>query len=264
MNQDSVRKEWNEGAESFSSFVQEGKDFYREELNNPATFRLIGDVKRKKVLDLACGEGYNTRILARKGAVVIGVDFSEKLIEIAREKEREERLGIICYASDAATMGMLSSNDFDLVTCFMALQDIEHCEKAISEVARVLRDDGRFIFSIPHPCFCDHIVKNGENITRWEREDKSLVIKQYFDVGKYEVRWDMPRIPKPFATTAFHRTLSDYFCLLHRNGFLVSRLVEPRPDPETVKKHPHPFSKHLKIPQSIVIEAVKSTMSPSQ
>jgi len=82
-----LKKEWNDAAESWVEFVRKGKDYYRDELNNPATFELIGDVKGKRVLDLACGEGYITRILATKGAKVTGVDFSEKLIELARREE---------------------------------------------------------------------------------------------------------------------------------------------------------------------------------
>jgi len=74
---ESMKKEWNDAAESWVDFVRKGKDYYRDELNNPATFGLTGDVRDRLVLDLACGEGYNTRILARKGAKVAGVDFSE-------------------------------------------------------------------------------------------------------------------------------------------------------------------------------------------
>ena len=84
---ESIEKEWNDAAESWADFVRKGKDYYRDELNNPATFKLIGDVRGRLVLDLACGEGYNTRILARKGAKVTGVDFSEKLIELAKREE---------------------------------------------------------------------------------------------------------------------------------------------------------------------------------
>jgi len=76
-------KEWDEGAESWVDFVRQGKDYYRDELNNPATFKLIGDVKGRLVLDLACGEGFNTRILAEKGAKMVGVDFSAKLVQLA-------------------------------------------------------------------------------------------------------------------------------------------------------------------------------------
>jgi len=256
-------KEWDEVAESFSDFVREGKDYFRDALNNPATFKLIGNVKGKQVLDLACGEGYSTRILAKKGAIVVGVDFSEKLIELARHLETKERSGIIFYVADAANMEKIQSNHFDLVTCFMALQDIEQYRQAIFEVARVLKGNGRFIFSIPHPCFIGHVVKDGESITRWIYEEgtteKSFVIRQYFGIGKYEVQWEMERIAKPFKTTAFHRTLTDYFQSLHQSGLLVSRLVEPRPTLKVVPKYPS-LRKRLRIPQSIIIEAIKKEL----
>ena len=263
LKEDNIMKDWDEAAESLSDFIQRGKDYYREELNNPAAFRLIGNVKGKRVLDLACGEGYNTRILAKKGATVVGVDFSERLIELARQLETKERLGITYHVSDAADMERLPTNHFDLVACFMALQDIEHYEEAISEVARVLKENGRFIFSIPHPCF-ERIVKDGESIINWryeegaENKDKRLLleIKKYFGIGKYEVQWNMKRIIKPFKTTSFHRTLTDYFQSLHENGLLVSRLVEPRPTLKAVSKYPS-LRKRLKIPQSIIIEAIK-------
>jgi len=261
----SVMKEWDEAAKSWSNFVREGKDYYREELNNPAAFKLIGNVKDKQVLDLACGEGYNTRILARRGAIVVGVDFSEKLIGLARREETKERLGITYCVSDVADMKELSSNRFDLVTCFMSLQDIERYEDAVSEVARVLKKNGRFVFSIPHPCF-EQMVKDGEIISRWRyeegtentEEEKALhmEIKSYFGIIKYEVPWTMKRLIKPFRTTSFHRTLTDYFQALHKNGLLVSRLVEPRPTLKAISKHPS-LRKVLKIPQSIIIEAIK-------
>ncbi|MCW3980677.1 MAG: methyltransferase domain-containing protein [Candidatus Bathyarchaeota archaeon] len=76
---DSVRKEWNDAAEAWVDFVRTSKDYTRIKLNNPAVFDLIGSVKGCAVLDLACGEGFNTKILARMKAKVTGVDFSEKL-----------------------------------------------------------------------------------------------------------------------------------------------------------------------------------------
>ena len=66
----------------------------------------------------------------------------------------------------------------------------------------------------------------------------------------------MKRLIKPFKTTSFHRTLTDYFQPLYESGLLVSRLVEPRPMSRAVSKHPS-LKKVLKIPQSIIIEAIK-------
>ncbi|MBE0512766.1 class I SAM-dependent methyltransferase [Candidatus Bathyarchaeota archaeon] len=240
------KKEWNDAVESWVDFVRKGKDHYRDELNNPATFRLIGDVRDRLVLDLACGEGYNTRILVRKGAKVTGIDFSEKLIELAKREEAKEKLGICYYVLDATDLEEFSSNHFDVVAYFMSLQDIENYKRAISEVARVLRNGGRFVFSVSHPCF-ETIIVDGK---------RTSAAKRYFGIVKYPVQWKMERLVKPFTTTSFHRTLTDYFDALYKSKLVVSRLVEPRPTRKGLLKHP-PLREVLVRPQSIIIESIK-------
>jgi ubiquinone/menaquinone biosynthesis C-methylase UbiE len=242
-----IKREWNGAAESWVDFVRRGKDYYRDELNNPATFRFIGDVRGRLVLDLACGEGYNTRILAKKGANVTGVDFSEELIQLAKREEEREKLGIRYCVLDATGLKEFSRNSFDLVTCFMSLQDIEDHKEAISEVARVLRNHGRFIFSIPHPCF-ETMNVDGK---------RRSAARTYFGEIKYPVEWRMKRLVKPFRTTSFHRTLTRYFDALYRRRLVVSRLVEPRPTQEGLLKHPA-LREVLMKSQSIIVESTKT------
>lgn len=217
---DHIAKEWDDVVESWADFVRQGKDYYRDELNNPAAFKLIGNVKGQLVLDLACGEGYNTRMLARKGAKVIGIDFSTKLLELARLEEAKEKLGIDYYFSDAADLSKFPGNHFDLVTCFMALQDVENYEKAISEVARILKNKGRFVFSIPHPCF-EVIVENGNRISAATR---------YFGAATYPIHWKMERLLKSFKTTSFHRTLTEYSDALCKNRLLMIKTCRATTD----------------------------------
>jgi ubiquinone/menaquinone biosynthesis C-methylase UbiE len=266
VKENALSKEWNDASESWADFVRERKDHYREEMNSPATFHVIGNVKGKHVLDLSCGEGYNTRILAKRGAKVVGVDFSRKMIELARQKEKEEKLGIRYYVSDAANLREFRSGCFDVVTCFMALMDIEHYEEALSEVARVLKKNGRFVFSVTHPCFEWGMTTSGEQLAQWKYKEATentakeealhLEVHNYFGVSKCKISWDMKRLARPFKTTSFHRTLTDYFQALHQNGFLVARLIEPKPTSRGVTKYPS-LRKHMKIPHSIVIEAVR-------
>lgn len=265
VTKDQISREWDEASESWADFVREGKDYYREEMNNPAAFKMIGNVKGKHVLDLSCGEGYNTRILARMGAKAVGVDFSKKMIEWARQKEKEEKLGISYYVSDAADLKEFESESFDVVTCLMALMDIERYDEAISEVARVLKKNGRFVFSITHPCFEYGATTDGEPIAEWKYEEGTeeaekrashLEVKRYFGIIRCEVVWDMKRIAKPFKTLSFHRTLSDYFQALYENGLLVSRLTEPKPTRRGASRYPS-LRKHTKIPHSIILEAIK-------
>ena len=249
-NEDKIKKEWNCAAESWVDFVRTGKDYCRDGLNNPATFKLIGDVKGLVVLDLACGEGYNTRILARKGVKVTGVDFSEKLIRFAKQEEDKDKLGICYKVMDAAELVEFPNNHFDLVTCFMSLQDIRDFKKAISEVARVLKEGGRFIFSIPHPCF--------EKIRLDKHDRKISATERYFGAMEYTVDWDMERLTKHFRTTSFHRTLTDYFDALYKSKLLVKRFAEPRSKQAELKRYPGLQDVQAR-PQSVIIESVKYT-----
>jgi 2-polyprenyl-3-methyl-5-hydroxy-6-metoxy-1,4-benzoquinol methylase len=132
MTDKKILREWDEASMSWADFVRTGKDHYREEMNGPAAFRMVGDVRGKHVLDLSCGEGYNARILAGKGARVVGVDFSQEMIKLAEQKEKKDKLGIRYCVSDAADLKELDSGHFDVVTCFMALMDIERYEDALS------------------------------------------------------------------------------------------------------------------------------------
>jgi ubiquinone/menaquinone biosynthesis C-methylase UbiE len=266
IEKDALSREWDEASESWTDFVRKGKDHFREEMNNPATFKVIGNVRGKQILDLSCGEGYNTRILAGRGAKVVGVDFSEKMIELARQTEKNQKLGISYFVSDAADLKTFKTEHFDVVTCLMALMDIERYEDAISEVARVLKKNGRFVFSITHPCFEYGDTVGAEPIAEWKYEEETenagekkalhLEIKKYFGITKYDVSWTMKRLAKPFKTTSFHRTLTDYFHALHKNGFLVARLIEPKPTSRGAAQYPS-LRKHAKIPHSIIIEAIR-------
>jgi 2-polyprenyl-3-methyl-5-hydroxy-6-metoxy-1,4-benzoquinol methylase len=240
-----IAKEWSDAAESWVDFVRQGKDYFRDELNTPGMLRLIGNMKGLEVLDVACGEGYNTRILAHKGSKVTGIDLSREMVEYAKSQEKKDRLGIRYYVSDSADLSRFPAKRFDLVTCFMALMDIENCDRTISEIARVMRDDGRFIFSITHPCF-EYSAKSGEI----ERAGA------YFGIRSERVPWKMKRLLRPFETTSFHRTLTDYSNALHKHALLIRRLLEPKPTRKGPAKFP-PLKQVLLRPHSMIFETVK-------
>jgi len=243
---------WNQAAEGWVDFVRTGKDYFRDCMNNPAAFELIGEIKGQKVLDIACGEGYNTRMLSLKGAHVTGVDNSEILLEHAKQEEYRKPLGITYYQRDASCLDGIPDRSFGVATCFMALMDIQDYELAISEVARILKPDGRFVFSITHPCF-EKMNVNGVTIEAQKR---------YFDKLQETVEWTMGRLTRKFTTTAYHRTLTDYSTALSKNYLLISRMVEPQATEETVRKFPV-LKEERKRPQSIIFETVKKVTETS-
>ena len=87
----------------------------RTHVEDYSLMKIIGDVNGKKVLDVACGDGHYTRLLRRAGAAeVVGIDISERMIDLGREEESRNPLGGIEYrVEDAMVIGQ---PDFDLVT----------------------------------------------------------------------------------------------------------------------------------------------------
>jgi 2-polyprenyl-3-methyl-5-hydroxy-6-metoxy-1,4-benzoquinol methylase len=75
---------------------------FREYIEWYSYNKLLGDISQKSVLDLACGEGYYTRRIKRKGAdKVAGVDISEEMILLAKQEEQNHPLGVDYILGDA-------------------------------------------------------------------------------------------------------------------------------------------------------------------
>jgi len=109
---------------------------------------LVGDVSGKKVLDVACGEGHFTRLLRKAGAAtVVGSDISERMIELARQQEDQEPLGIEYIVDDAATV-VDPPQDFDVVvSAYLMVNARSRTELAgmCAGLASRLKPGGRFV-----------------------------------------------------------------------------------------------------------------------
>src|SRR5439155_24892810 len=86
---------------------------------------LLGDVLHRDVLAAGCGEGHNTRLLARAGARMTGVDISERMIALAVDEEHRAPLGISYVCTAYTRLEMFSSASFDAVVSFMAMMRSE-------------------------------------------------------------------------------------------------------------------------------------------
>src|SRR5713226_3000794 len=120
---------WDEQASRYRELIAE------QERNDPVanpfvarTLQLLGDLAGRVVLDACCGEGFFARILAARGARVIGVDLSPRLIAIAREREAMEPLAdreaIEYRIADLSRPLPDLSERFDLLASYLALDDV--------------------------------------------------------------------------------------------------------------------------------------------
>src|SRR5262245_60901487 len=82
---------WNANAGAWTKLARAGYDVYRDFLNTPAFFDLLPNVVGLVGLDIGCGEGHNTRLLARRGARVTAIDIAEDFVAWARRPSHASR-----------------------------------------------------------------------------------------------------------------------------------------------------------------------------
>lgn len=203
-------------------------------------------------MDAGCGNGYLCRSLAKKGAKVVGVDISKRFIEIARQKEREDPLGIQYYVGSLCDLNMFEDETFDAVVSNLTLMDVLDLEKAINELYRVLKKNGKLVFSM-HPCFASPPVHGWVKVPEdSERKEDWIYFKvdRYFD--RCVVVWRFYDSPPLYS---FHRPLSDYVKALIENGFVITDFEESVPS----KKYYRDFgNEYDRISWFLVIGAKKT------
>ncbi len=242
MDHEEVGRYWDENAEVWTELVRAGYDHYRDGLNTPAFFEMLPEVNGLSGLDVGCGEGHNTRLLAEQGARVTGIDISGNFVRNAREAEHERPLGIRYEIASAVELPFESAS-FDFAVAFMSLMEIPETELVLAEVFRVLRPGGFFQFSITHPCFDTPHRKNLRDETGYTY---AIEVGDYFRGREGEVEeWLFHAAPpeireglRPFRVPIFMRTLSEWLNLLLETGFVLERFGEPSPSEEAVQERP--------------------------
>ena len=120
--------------------------FYMDILNREG-------LRPRTAVDLACGTGSVTAILARKGIRVLGVDMSEEMLTVAQQKgqECENPPRFVCQKLQELHL----SRGVDLAVCALDSLDYitepEDCREAIRRVYKVLNPGGIFIFDVNTP-----------------------------------------------------------------------------------------------------------------
>ena len=237
-----VRRYWNENAETWTALARAGYDVYRDCFNTPAFLYMLPDVNWLRGLDIGCGEGHNTRLLAQRQARMTAVDISEVFVWHARQLEAQQPLGVDYQVASAVDLPFADAT-FDFATGIMSFMDVPETERVIAEAHRVLKPGGFLQFSITHPCFDTPHRRNlrdedgltyAYEVGDYFRNLEGDVEEWSFSAAPPEVRQGLPK----FKVPRFTRTISQWLNLLIEQGFLLERVEEPRPDDQTVSECP--------------------------
>ena len=153
-------------------------------------------VNNKVVLDIACGSGYGSELLANAGAQeVVGVDISEETIAYCKERYQKNNLNFICGSVESIPLPDMS---VDLVVSFETIEHVD--EKAqknfLREIKRVLKLEGIFIVSTPNTLVSP--PGNPFHINELTADDFHGVLKEKFSFVNF---WYQKNIEASFLMT---------------------------------------------------------------
>ena len=245
---DTIRTLYNKCGQEYHDSRREGPGrLHNEFIDRPALVKLLPkSLKGLKVLDAGCGSGITSTLLARRGAVVNGIDLSPTMIDIAC-KETPRGLKVE-YLIGTLTHLPFANNSFDLVVCTYVLENIKSLATAFTEFSRVLKSKGSVIFSISHP-----IKAQSTGIDPLGK--KVRVIEDYFASGMRQADFGHGLIvPK------FRRPLEAYTIAATNAGFLISDLREPRPIAAGKKVAPEGYEVANRLPQLLTMKLIKSPL----
>jgi SAM-dependent methyltransferase len=190
---------------------------------------LLPPVDGRRVLDLGCGAGQLAHHLATLDAAeVIGLDVSERMLALARERWAHPR---VTYRREAVEAATFPPARFDLVVSSLVLHYVDDYHGLLGRIARWLAPGGVLVYSIEHPLYTARLPGDGWVVddtgarTRW-------ALVRYADEGPREEAWFVPGVRK------IHRTIATLVNGLVDAGFVVERMVEPIPDESWLERHP--------------------------
>jgi SAM-dependent methyltransferase len=204
---------YNEFASQYAEMIERQEKAAEYPPNMAQFLEVVGDVSGLTVLDAGCGEGYLSRILAKRGANVTGIDIATRLVEIARAKDPE---GEITYqiADLCQPLSSAYQQHFDLIASFFVFNDVYDYQGFLSTMGSVIRRAGRLVIFMNNPYslmlrghLTDYFAASGQALSYRGMAAEGLKVHYY------------------------HHTMEEYLDACFAAGFQLQRLVDV-PTPE--------------------------------
>ena len=211
---------WSPVAAWYDEHLENNDDTYQKQVILPNLLRVLHPQRTDRILDIACGQGYFSREIAKTGAKVTASDISSELIKKARE---HSDTSIAYHVAPADAQSFAKDHSYDAAIIILAIQNIENIQAAFTEMHRVLAPNGRGIIVMNHPTF--RIPRHSD----WSWDEKTRTQFRKTDRYLSAERIDIvahPGDPRSETTPSFHRSLQDIFKPIAKAGFAVTKLEE--------------------------------------
>lgn len=214
---------------------------------------MIGDPQGKSVLDVACGEGFYTRMIRERGAArVTGVDLSQGMIDLARRQETQHQLGIEYVVGDARELA--GTGQFDLAVAAYLLnyaRNREELRSMCDGIARSLKPGGRFVTVNSNP---SQFFPTAPSYRKYGFETSV--------VGEWQegvpIKWTFHLDDGPFDIENYHLNVATHEAVFREAGFREIRWHSPKLSPNgLLESSPEFWSNLLDSPPVAFIECIR-------
>lgn len=241
---------WSANADLWTALIRGKRDAVREMFIVPAFLdEFVGSVQGMRGIDLCCGEGSSSRLLAERGASMVGVDISHRLIQAATALEAEEKRGIRYVCCSAADLNLVPDCSFDFAVSMMALMDAPRLGDIVNEAYRVLSPGGRFFACVLHPdswSLSQPDPRSREGFPSVEAVLEDCVFPTVDGAG--EITLQILRFP-------YH--IEDYTNAVAGAGFGHLRIWEPKASPALARQVPRLFENLRRSPLILCLSGAK-------
>ena len=247
-----LKEGWNKVAEKYQTLIKISTNevHYGPNAEGEKKLKLLGNVRRKKVLEIGCGGGQNSIVLAKAGAKTVGIDFSKAQLDYAERLAKQERVNVKFVELDMREVDNLKEK-FDIVLSSFAFQYVTDLKPLFRKISQIIRQKGLFVFTIGHPmAYAEKLKKSNKGI--------AAVIYNYFKKEHRVWYWNFDRKTK---FTDFHHRITDVSTALHDSGFIIEKIIEQTaypPNKNSPYYDPSYDKRWNQIPFSIIFKCVKT------
>ncbi len=232
---------YNNNAQNYTDHVRDpNNSVYHAYYEKPAMYSILPELQGKIVLSLGCGSGEDSNYLKKAGAEKsVGIDLSVGLLKHASDTYSE------CEFIEM-NMEKLEFNDntFDFAYSSLAIHYIEDWTQTFKEVFRVLKPNSYFLFSCNHP-------------TRFSKEILHKGTSDVEVVEDYLHRKKIANILGKNTVNAWHKPLGEIVLELQSAGFVIDKIVEPKPLEKLKEVSLKDYEKLSKVPEFIIFRLLK-------
>ncbi len=196
----------------------------------PTVLKLLGGLKGKQILDMGCGLGKHSKEFLKRGATVTGYDASEKMIQLT--KSYCQNKGNFFRATHESVTFPLKS--FDICVASFSLNYCKNLDDIFTKVTSWLREEGVFIFSIPHSLW---LLDRTENMD-YSKSHKIVIKMNSYDVEIFN----------------YYHPLEDFIVEVNKNNLKLTNLVET-----TIPKRLKGWQEYkYRIPNALIFKVEKN------